>query len=212
MCVCVFVYNNKLFHNHTSFLHKCRWQFFRNFLFAFYFQLKYSDNGQLRDIHWIDGWMVWHGFVAAASTATDVEWIGYAKCLCHSFYGHTVIAIINTGFHTKNLHLWFIWRSLFYLRQLVSSNINRIFAALLFFLYCFMGELSGFVTLAPNRTVLWCWLISWFIKSDALLDSLKYLHTKSVRILFYGWLVRQHLWIMEPSKTSVICTMILRNF
>lgn len=55
--VCVVVYNHKLFHNHTSFLHKCRWQFFRNFLFAFYFQLKYSDNGQLRDIHWIDGWI-----------------------------------------------------------------------------------------------------------------------------------------------------------
>lgn len=196
LCVCVFLYNHKLFYNHTSFLHKCRWQFFRNFLFAFYFQLKYSDNGQLRDIHWMDGWMV------AGCWCWMVDWLnGYAKCYCHSFYGHTVIAIINTGFHTKKtqLHLSFIWRSLFYLRQLVSTNIKRFFFRFLFFTFSFMGEFSqliGFVTLAPDRTVLWCLLISWFIKFDALLYWISlniqhFAHSKTS-----VWIVDLVLWMV----------------
>lgn len=142
MCVCAFVYNHKLFHNHTSFLHKCRWQFFRNFLFAFYFQLKYSDNGQLRDIHWM----------VAALTSDLTGWMEWMD-ICEMLLPCLLWAYSNCDnkywFPYKKLHLWFIWRSLFYLRQLVSTC---------FFVVLWENWVRwlSFVTLAPDRTALWC--------------------------------------------------------
>lgn len=85
----------------------------------------------------------------------------YAKCHLWAFYNcDNKYWFSYKKYETKKIS---VWRSLLYLRQLVSWNTHRIFD----FLFSFMGVWIGFCVYGARGTLLRCYLISWFIKFDA---------------------------------------------